>query len=76
MRTAGPDTSGSTPNQRIKLTRQSVAARRGRSPRSRPTEPGKTKGVSPLAANDEVISGPFYHGTKADLTPGDLITPG
>jgi hypothetical protein len=29
-----------------------------------------------LAANDEVISGPFYHGTKADLKPGDLITPG
>ena len=26
--------------------------------------------------NDEVISGPFYHGTKADLKPGDLITPG
>jgi Rifampin ADP-ribosyl transferase len=32
--------------------------------------------MSPLAANDEVISGPFYHGTKADLKPGDLITPG
>ncbi len=29
-----------------------------------------------MAANDEVISGPFYHGTKADLKPGDLITPG
>jgi hypothetical protein len=29
-----------------------------------------------LAATDEVISGPFYHGTKADLKPGDLITPG
>ena len=29
-----------------------------------------------MAANDEVISGPFYHGTKADLQPGDLITPG
>ena len=23
-----------------------------------------------------MISGPFYHGTKADLKPGDLITPG
>jgi rifampin ADP-ribosylating transferase len=23
-----------------------------------------------------VISGPFYHGTKVDLKPGDLITPG
>jgi hypothetical protein len=34
------------------------------------------RGVSLLAANDEVISGPFYHGTKADLKPGDLITPG
>jgi rifampin ADP-ribosylating transferase len=29
-----------------------------------------------LATTDEVISGPFYHGTKADLKPGDLITPG
>ena len=29
-----------------------------------------------MAANDEVISGPFYHGTKADLRPGDLISPG
>jgi rifampin ADP-ribosylating transferase len=29
-----------------------------------------------LAAADKVISGPFYHGTKADLKPGDLITPG
>ena len=34
------------------------------------------RGVSPLAATDEVISGPFYHGTKADLKPGDLIRPG
>lgn len=34
------------------------------------------RGGSPLAATDEVISGPFYHGTKADLKPGDLITPG
>jgi hypothetical protein len=29
-----------------------------------------------LAVNDEEISGPFYHGTKADLRPGDLIRPG
>ena len=29
-----------------------------------------------MAANGEVISGPFYHGTKADLKPGDLIAPG
>jgi rifampin ADP-ribosylating transferase len=29
-----------------------------------------------LAASDEGISGPFYHGTKADLRIGDLITPG
>ena len=29
-----------------------------------------------MASSDEVISGPFYHGTKADLNPGDLITPG
>lgn len=29
-----------------------------------------------MAATDEAISGPFYHGTKADLKPGDLISPG
>jgi len=29
-----------------------------------------------LAGNDEQISGPFCHGTKADLKPGDLIKPG
>lgn len=29
-----------------------------------------------MAATDEGISAPFYHGTKADLKPGDLITPG
>jgi hypothetical protein len=29
-----------------------------------------------LAGNDKAVSGPFYHGTKADLKPGDLITPG
>jgi hypothetical protein len=29
-----------------------------------------------VAANDDPVSGPFYHGTKADLKPGDLITPG
>lgn len=29
-----------------------------------------------MAAKDDVIAGPFYHGTKADLKPGDLITPG
>jgi hypothetical protein len=34
------------------------------------------RGASHLAANDKVVSGPFYHGTKADLKPGDLITPG
>jgi hypothetical protein len=34
------------------------------------------RGASNLAATDNVISGPFYHGTKADLRPGDLITPG
>lgn len=25
---------------------------------------------------EPTISGPFYHGTKADLRPGELITPG
>lgn len=29
-----------------------------------------------MTATDKAISGPFYHGTKADLKPGDLITPG
>jgi hypothetical protein len=29
-----------------------------------------------VAATDNAISGPFYHGTKADLKSGDLITPG
>lgn len=29
-----------------------------------------------MAAHVEVLSGPFYHGTKADLKPGDLISPG
>lgn len=29
-----------------------------------------------MAATDEEIPGPFYHGTKADLKPGDLIRPG
>ncbi|NUQ77179.1 MAG: NAD(+)--rifampin ADP-ribosyltransferase [Polyangiaceae bacterium] len=29
-----------------------------------------------MTTTDEAISGPFYHGTKADLRAGDLITPG
>lgn len=29
-----------------------------------------------MATHDEGTVGPFYHGTKADLKPGDLITPG
>jgi hypothetical protein len=29
-----------------------------------------------LTAQDDEIRGPFYHGTKADLKPGDLISPG
>ncbi|HEX8384940.1 MAG TPA: NAD(+)--rifampin ADP-ribosyltransferase [Rubricoccaceae bacterium] len=29
-----------------------------------------------MTANDEARSQPFYHGTKADLKPGDLIEPG
>lgn len=29
-----------------------------------------------MATNGDEIAGPFYHGTKADLKPGDLITPG
>jgi len=34
------------------------------------------KRSNPLEARDTVMSGPFYHGTKADLKSGDLITPG
>ncbi|HYE72765.1 MAG TPA: NAD(+)--rifampin ADP-ribosyltransferase [Blastocatellia bacterium] len=29
-----------------------------------------------MAASDDLNSQPFYHGTKADLKPGDLIGPG
>ena len=29
-----------------------------------------------MTATSEAITGPFYHGTKAALQPGDLITPG
>lgn len=34
------------------------------------------RGERDLVAADNAISGPFYHGTKADLKPGDLIKPG
>lgn len=30
----------------------------------------------PMAAVDDLRPGPYYHGTKADLRPGDLIAPG
>ena len=30
----------------------------------------------PVAATDDLSSQRFYHGTKADLKPGDLIEPG
>jgi hypothetical protein len=29
-----------------------------------------------MAADHEELPGPFYHGTRADLKPGDLVTPG
>ncbi len=29
-----------------------------------------------MTARDDMIAGPFYHGTRADLTPGDLIEAG
>jgi hypothetical protein len=29
-----------------------------------------------MTAKDETIPGPFYHGTRADLKPGDLIEAG
>lgn len=32
--------------------------------------------VTKKSDRTEVVSGPFYHGTKADLSPGELITPG
>ena len=43
---------------------------------ARPAESRGMREASDLAAPDNVISGPFYHGTKADLKPGDLISPG
>ncbi|MGE5473921.1 MAG: NAD(+)--rifampin ADP-ribosyltransferase [Ignavibacteriales bacterium] len=30
----------------------------------------------PLQGNESLDPGPFYHGTKADLKPGDLLEPG
>src|SRR5690606_7706769 len=30
----------------------------------------------PMTPNDDLTSQRFYHGTKADLKPGDLIAPG
>jgi len=35
-----------------------------------------TREASKLVPAEDVPSGPFYHGTKADLRPGDLIKPG
>ena len=32
--------------------------------------------TEPMAATDDLSSQRFYHGTKADLKPGDLIEPG
>jgi rifampin ADP-ribosylating transferase len=29
-----------------------------------------------MTANDPARPGPYYHGTRADLRPGDLIAPG
>jgi len=29
-----------------------------------------------MTAFDDTIPPPFYHGTRADLKPGDLIVPG
>jgi hypothetical protein len=33
-------------------------------------------GDKPMAVIDDPNAGPLYHGTKADLKPGDLIGPG
>ena len=32
--------------------------------------------TEPITANDDASSQQFYHGTKANLKPGDLIAPG
>jgi hypothetical protein len=32
--------------------------------------------TTPLRDNESLDSGPFYHGTKADFKPGDLLRPG
>lgn len=32
--------------------------------------------TKPKTATDDLSAQPFYHGTKADLKPGDLIAPG
>ncbi|HBR02723.1 MAG TPA: NAD(+)--rifampin ADP-ribosyltransferase [Ruminiclostridium sp.] len=32
--------------------------------------------TAPLQSEEALDSGPFYHGTKADLKPGDLLEPG
>jgi len=42
-------------------------------------DPANAKKYSELASSfkdDASDTGPFYHGTKADLQPGDLLTPG
>ena len=36
----------------------------------------KSTAKQPVAAIDDLSSQRFYHGTKADLKPGDLIEPG
>lgn len=35
-----------------------------------------TELAAPLQGEGALDSGPFYHGTKADLKPGDLLEPG
>ena len=49
-------------SKRIDASRSSAAAQHERS--------------EPVAATDDLSSQRFYHGTRADLKPGDLIEPG
>jgi hypothetical protein len=52
----------------------------GRLSRRRTTSRGSAAALyersEPVAATDDLSSQRFYHGTKADLKPGDLIEPG
>jgi rifampin ADP-ribosylating transferase len=42
----------------------------------RPAAQSNRMNEKPISAHDDLVSQRFYHGTKADLKPGDLIEPG